>query len=93
MYIRIIYNKKAGHAFYIYANACILNRTESDLEYYYSNFIGKDIIAGQNPKERLPLPISKREKLKIKFPNYPSISKKVSISKDNFLTLFRGNRS
>ena len=66
VYIRAIKDKTAKYSFYIYAGACILNRTECPLTYFYYSTISKQNVAGQTPDSTV-LIIMPRPKIQVYF--------------------------
>ncbi len=64
-YIRIIRHKLARYSFYIYARACIVNKSECALTFYYSSAIGRQRIAGQPVTDSNVLMISNRPSIRV----------------------------
>ncbi len=66
LYVRVIRDKAARYCFYLYARACILNRSECQFSYFYYRTISRQRVAGQSADSNVLL-ITPRHKVQVGF--------------------------
>lgn len=80
--VKVVARKLAHRSFYLYAHACILNKTEYKLVFYYASATRGQLVAGQLTDHEA-LMISKRPNIRVGI-DFENASKQLPISKSGW---------